>query len=580
MANPTTLPAAEIDRVSREGHTPEEALGIRTMKASDLFVRCLEQEGIEYVFGVPGEENADFLLSLADSSQIRFILTRHEQGAAFMADVYGRLTGNPAVALGTLGPGATNLVTGVANATMDHSPMLVVTAQGDLQSQHKESHQVIDSVAMYRPITKWSNGIKDPGDIPEVVRKAVRVCRSEKPGAVHIELPEDIAAKQAVGTPITPIRYHRPRPDDQTIDQAYKLLRQSLRPVIVAGNGTIRRRASCQLRQFCQRTGIGAISTFMAKGCVDMDDDHCLFSIGLQQLDQLTYHVAQSDLVITAGYDMTEYPPRLWNFARQKPIIHIDFQPAEIDAHYHPEVELIGDIAHALELLTERVEHDGGPDIDVARQQETRRIMMEDFAEHRDDDTQGTIRPQKILWDLRQVLEPQDIVLCGVGAHKMWVGRYFHCHLPNTCLVSNGFSAMGMPLPGAIAAHLVCPNRHIFAVTGDGDFLMNVQEMETARRLGANITVMVWEDWDYGLMTWKQEVEFGRHVDMTFGNPEWYSLADAFGWQCERVDRSRELRGAIDRALAHDGPSLIVVPVDYRENLLLTNRLGHLAGRL
>lgn len=576
----STLPATATSRSDCVHAAAVDAPNVHTVKASDLFVRCLEQEGIEYVFGVPGEENADFLLSLEASSKIRFILTRQEQGAAFMADVYGRLTGNPAVALGTLGPGATNLVTGVANATMDHSPMLVVTAQGDLQSQHKESHQVIDVVAMYRPITKWSNGIKHPDDIPEVVRKAVRICRSEKPGAVHIELPEDIAAQQTGCTPITPIRYRRPRPDDQSIDQAYQLLRESRRPVIVAGNGTIRRRASCQLRQFCERTGIGAISTFMAKGCVDMDDDHCLFSIGLQQRDQLTCHVAQSDLVITVGYDMAEYPPRLWNFARQKPIIHIDFLPAEIDAHYHPEVELIGDIAHALELLIERIDRDGPPVVDRARQRETRHIMLNDFAEHRDDDTDGTVRPQKILWDLRQALDPQDIVLCGVGAHKMWVGRYFHCYLPNTCLISNGFCAMGMPLPGAVAAHLVDPDRHVFAVAGDGDFLMNVQEMETARRLAANITVMVWEDHDYGLITWKQDAEFGRHVDMTFGNPRWESLAEAFGWQCQRVERSRDLRGCIDRALAHDGPALVVVPVDYRENRLLSERLGHIAGRL
>ena len=545
------------------------------MKASDLFVRCLELEQVEYVFGVPGEENADFLFSL-ESSAIRFILTRHEQGAAFMADIYGRLTGNPAVALGTLGPGATNLVTGVANATMDRSPMLVLTAQGDVRSQHKESHQIIDVVAMYRPITKWATSVRHADDIPEIVRKAVRVCRTEKPGAVHIELPEDIAGQDATGEPLEPRRFRRPRPDDVSIDQAYELLRRSHRPVIIAGNGTIRRRASSELRRLCELTRVGVISTFMAKGCVDMDADYCLFTIGLQQRDELTQHVAGSDLVITIGYDMAEYPPRLWNYEAEKPNIHIDFTPAEIDAHYHPEVELIGDIAHAIQLLIDRVERHGAPEVDLARQQRTRERMLRDFAAHKDDDTEGSIRPQKVLWDLRQELAPQDILLCGVGAHKMWVGRYWHCHEPNTCLISNGFCSMGMPLPGAIAAHLVYPDRNIFALTGDGDFLMNVQEMETARRLNSDITVMVWEDCDYGLITWKQETEFGRHVDMRFGNPKWRELADAFGWNCEVVERSRDLRASIRRAIDHRGPSLLVVPIDYKENGLLTQRLGQI----
>jgi acetolactate synthase-1/2/3 large subunit len=550
------------------------------MKAARLFVRCLEEEQIEYVFGVPGEENAEFLFALDESKSIRFVLTRHEQAAAFMADVYGRLTGNPAVALGTLGPGATNLVTGVANATMDRSPMLVVTAQGDLQSQHKESHQIIDAVAMYRPITKWATAIRHPDDIPEVVRKAVRTARTEKPGAVHIELSEDIAAQEATAPPIPPRRFRRPRPDDKCIGQSVEMLQSARRPVIIAGNGTIRRRASSELRRFCERTRIGVISTFMAKGCVDMDAEYCLFTIGLQQRDELTQLVADSDLILTVGYDMAEYPPRLWNMRGDKPNIHIDFTPAEIDANYNPELELVGDVAGTLELLTERIERGGLRPIDLERQEHTRRRLLADFARYKDDDTEGLIRPQKALWDVRQALGPHDILLTGVGAHKMWVGRYYHCHEPNTCLISNGFCAMGMPLPGSIAANLVHPDRNIFVVAGDGDFLMNVHEMETAKRLGTRMTVMIWEDNDYGLITWKQKTEYGRHVDMTFGNPNWQQLADAFGWQCQIVGRSRDLRAAIDRGIAYDGPSLIVVPIDYRENELLTQRLGEITGKI
>lgn len=550
------------------------------MKASDLPVECLEREGIEYVFGVPGEENADFLLSLDQSDQIRLVLTRHEQGAAFMADAYGRLTGNPAVALGTLGPGATNLVTGVANANMDRSPMIVLTGQGDVQLHHKESHQVMDVVEMFAPITKWAHAIRHPDTIPEVVRKAVRLCRTEKPGAVHLELSEDVAKLPTQARPLQPRRFRRPAGDEKALSDTVKLLKSSHRPVIIAGNGTIRRRASSQLPRLCETTGIGVVSTFMAKGCVDRDADYCLYSIGLQQHDQLSLHVANSDQVITIGYDMAEYPPRLWNDHGRKPIVHIDFVPAEIDAHYHPEVEVVGDIGQILAALGERLEVEGYPKIDLARQAETRQIMQADFGEYRDDDTTGCIRPQKVLWDVRQQLGAEDLLLCGVGTHKMWVGRYYHCHQPNTCLISNGFCSMGMPLPGSIGAHLVNPDRRVIAITGDGDFLMNVQEMETARRLNANITIMVWEDRDYGLITWKQETEFGRHVDMTFGNPSWEPLADAFGWQCQVVERSPDLAPAIREALEHAGPSLIVVPIDYRENYRLTERLGEFSSRI
>jgi acetolactate synthase I/II/III large subunit len=277
---------------------------------------------------------------------------------------------------------------------------------------------------------------------------------------------------------------------------------------------------------------------------------------------------------------MVEYPPQLWNMRGDKPNIHIDFTPAEIDAYYNPELELIGDIAGALELLTQRIQVAGIPAIDIESQQRTRQRLLADFARYKDDDTDGTIRPQKALWDVRQSLGPRDILLSGVGAHKMWVGRYYHCHEPNTCLISNGLCAMGMPLPGAIAAHLVHPDRKIFIVAGDGDFLMNVHEMETAKRLGSRFTAMIWEDKDYGLITWKQKTQHGHHVDMTFGNPNWQQLADAFGWQCQIVRRSRDLRGAIDRGLDYEDPSLIIVPIDYRENELLTARLGEITGKI
>lgn len=545
------------------------------MKAADLFVRCLEVEGITHIFGVPGEENADFMISLEGSS-IRFVLTRHEQGAAFMAEVYGRLTGNPAGCLGTLGPGSTNLITGVADANMDRAPMLVLTGQGETTRQHKESHQVMDVVAMYEPVTKWAHAIRHPDNIPEVVRKAVRTARTEKPGAVLIELAEDIARLDATTQPMPVRRFRRPAPEDAVVDEAFELIRSAERPLIIAGNGTIRRRASSELRRLCEQTGIGVVSTFMAKGCVDMDTEYCLYTIGLQARDHITCAIEAADLLMTVGYDMVEYPPRLWNPGGDKVVIHIDFLPAEIDRHYHPHVELIGDIAAALSMLSERFADQPGACVDLHQQHAVRQAIKDEIAEHRDDQTQGKIRPQKVMWDLRQALGPKDIVLSGVGAHKMWVARYFHCHEPNTCLISNGFCSMGMPLPGAIAADMVHPDRNIFAVVGDGDFLMNVQEMETARRLNANINVMVWVDGGYGLIAWKQDNEFHRHTDLSFGNPDWMQLAEAFGWQGQVIDASANLRPAIDQALGHDGPSLIVIPIDYRENVLLTERLGRI----
>ncbi len=546
------------------------------MKASDLLVRCLEREGITHVFGVPGEENADFMMSLANSS-IRFVLTRHEQGAAFMAEVFGRLTHDPAVCLGTLGPGATNLITGVADANMDRCPMIVVTGQGATTRQHKESHQVMDVVEMYRPVTKWAATVRHPDSIPEMVRKAVRLARMEKPGAVLIELAEDIAKLDAKTVPLEPRRFPRPAPNADALARAVDLVTRAKRPIIVAGNGAVRRDASPQLRRLCDITGIGVVSTFMAKGVVPRDADYCLFTIGLQQKDYPVHAVDEADLVVTVGYDLVEYPPRLWNPRGDKTIIDIDFLPAEIDGQYHPMVELVGDIATTLAALAERLERQGRLACDLTSQRRWRDLMLADIAAHKDDDTDGSIRPQKALWDVRAALGPQDILLSGVGAHKMWIARYYHCDLPNTCLIPNGFCAMGMPLPGAIAAHMVYPDRRIFGIAGDGDFMMNVQEMETARRLDADITLMVWEDGGYGLIAWKQDHEFGRHTDLGFGNPDWLGLAKAFGWQGQHVTRSRDLAGAIHRALDHRGPSLIVLPIDYRENPKLTKRLGEIA---
>jgi acetolactate synthase-1/2/3 large subunit len=314
----------------------------------------------------------------------------------------------------------------------------------------------------------------------------------------------------------------------------------------------------------------------MAKGCVDMNADYCLYTIGLAAKDVGDCGLAAADLVITIGYDMVEYHPRLWNPDMDKQIVHIDFLAAEIDAHYHPETEVIGDVAAALAMLNARVLAAGNVSFDMSLQAAVRRDMQAEFAQHKDDDTAGSIRPQKVLWDTRQVMGAHDILLSDVGAHKMWIARYYQCIEPNTCLIPNGFCSMGFALPGAIAANLVHPERRILAISGDAGFLMNVQEMETARRLDSNITAMVWEDNAYGLIAWKQEAEFGKHTDLAFGNPDWMKLAESFGWNGHRVENSRDLEATLRTALDEDGPSLVVVPIDYRENMLLTERMGNI----
>lgn len=546
------------------------------MKASDLFVKCLEAEGVEYVFGVPGEENADFMMSLERSGTVRFVLVRHEQGAAFMAEVYGRLTGQAAGCLGTLGPGATNLFTGVADSNMDRAPMLVLTGQGSTERLHKESHQIMDVVEMFRPVTKWATTVYNARTIPEIVRKSVRIARGEKPGAVLIELPEDVAKQDVDAEPMSARRYRRPVADDKIVDQAFERIAAARRPVIIAGNGTIRRRASEQLRLLCEATGIGVLSTFMAKGAVDMDAEHCLYTIGLGAKDIPTVAIDEADLVITLGFDMVEYHPQLWNPHADKPIIHADFLPAEIDEHYHPEIELVGDLAHTLWMLNERLRERGVPGFDTTVRDDVRSRMQQELAVHADDDTVGSIRPQKMLWDARRALGPHDILLSDVGAHKMWIARHFPCHEPNTCLIPNGFCSMGFALPGAIAASLVHPDRRVLGIAGDAGFLMNVQEMETARRLGVTLTMLVWEDHAYGLIAWKQQSEFGRHTDLAFGNPDWLQLASAFGWRGHRVGDSSAFASTLERALGEAGPSLVVASVDYRENMLLNERLGKL----
>ena len=546
------------------------------MKTSDLFVKCLENEGIEYIFGVPGEENADFLMSLHESKKIKFILTRHEQGAAFMAESYGKLTGKLSCCLSTLGPGATNLLTGVADANMDHSPILVITGQGSSDRLHKESHQILDVCNMFKSVTKWTTSIRNPKTIPEIVRKAVRLATLEKPGAVHIELPEDISKLNVNAKPLKSFPYRRSIAEDDIIYKAFKLMIEAKSPILIAGNGAIRKRSSRQLRDFCERTNIPVVTTFMGKGAVDCNSEYYLSTVGLGAIDFGDIAIKDSDLVITLGYDMVEYHPKLWNRNSKSKIIHIDFEAAEIDEHYIPQVEVVGDLAHSLSVLNKIIDREGIKPYALQNVKKLRNELKVDNEKYKDDKQKGLIKPQKFLYDLRNFLSKNDILISDVGAHKMWIARHYPCYEPNTCIIPNGFCSMGYALPAAIAASLSNNKKKIFAICGDAGFLMNLQEMETAKRMRSDFVAIIWEDKSYGLIKWKQQAEFGKSTDLDFDNPQWEQLAQSFNWNYIYENDSSKITKRLNETEGLKGPTLFVIPIDYSENEKLTDFLGSL----
>ena len=556
--------------------------------AADLLVDCLAAERCEWVFSVPGEETMDILDALSRTESVRHVTTRHEQGAAFMADVHGRLTGRAAVAMGTLGPGATNLVTGIADAYLDRAPMVAITGQAASDKLHKEAHQVVDIVDMFAPVTKWNTRVERVEAIPEIVRKAFRVATLEKPGPTHIELPENLAASPPEGGdeigPLQPSKAYFPEPTDEAIAHAARLLAASERPIVLAGNGVLRRGAAPELRAFARGLHVPVAMTFMGKGAVDDRSHLSLMAVGLQTRDHVLSGFDRADLVVSVGYDPVEYAPSWWNPERTKRIIHIDTTPAEVDAAYRPEVELIGDIDGTLARLLAAVLPHGIGGRDAGERHEAREILvhadlrtalLEELGAYEAD--QGyPIKPQRAIADLRRALGPSDIVVSDVGAHKVWVARLYQAYEPNTVIISNGFAAMGISLPGAIAAKLVHPDRKVVALCGDGGFLMNSQELETAKRIGANVTVVIWRDDGYGLIDWKQRNEFGRPFAVEFGNPDFVAYAESFGLAGFRPASSDDLYPTLMRALDVPGPTVVEVPIDYRENLRLTERLGSL----
>ena len=559
----------------------------RPRTAARLLVDCLAAEGCAWVFSVPGEETMDVLDALADHPQVRHVTTRHEQGAAFMADVHGRLTGRSAVAMATLGPGATNLVTGIADAFLDRAPMVALTGQVGSDKVHKESHQYVDIPRMLEPVTKWTTRVERVDTIPEIVSKAFRVARLEKPGPTHIELPEDLAAAPVDPglAPLPPTHAYFPEPTDEAIAHAARLVAGSSRPIVLAGNGVLRRGASAELRALARGLHVPVAVTFMGKGAMDDRSHLSLMAVGLQARDHVLSGFDRADLVISVGYDPVEYAPGRWNPDRTTRIVHIDTQPAEVDAAYRPEVELVGDIDGSLRRLLAAVQPQGIGGKDAGERHESQEILV--HADLRqallrelgayEADEGWPIRPQKAIADLRAALGPEDVVVSDVGAHKIWVARLYQAYEPNTVIISNGFASMGIAVPGAIAASLVRPGRRVVALCGDGGFLMNVQELETAVRLRARVTIVVWRDDGYGLIDWKQRNEFGRPFGVEFGNPDFVALAASFGIPAFRPATAGDLAGCLGRALEIDGPALVEVPIDYRENLRLTERLGALS---
>jgi acetolactate synthase I/II/III large subunit len=538
------------------------------LKASDLFVSCLEAEGVEWVFGVPGEETLDLNESLSRSS-IKFVPVRHEQAAAYMADAYGRLTGRAGVCLATLGPGATNLVTGVADAFLDRAPMVVVTGQADLERMHKESHQYIDVMALMRPITKWNARVSDPAIIPEVVRKAFKLAEAEKPGSTHIELPEDVMALTVEGSPLRRTAQVFAEAASSEVARAVELIARAANPIALAGYGAVRERAAASVRKFSSQTGIPVATTFMGKGLLDPEDPNALGAVGLQAGDYRMAGFDDADVVITIGYDLVEHAPWHWNPRKDKTIVCIDSLPAEIDEHFIPEVELVGDISRNLSGVADRCT----PAPRTGGSKRLREAVRERFLRAKDD-PETPLQPPRVLYELRRALGREDILVSDVGLHKLWIGRMFPAYEPNTVLISNGLAGMGFALPAAVAAKLVFPARKVVSVSGDGGFLMNVQELETAVRLGTAVVNVVWEDGTFGSIAWKQKRRFGRTFGIDFGNPDFVALAESFGMPAWRCENATEFGKCLEEALETDGPSLIVISIDYSPDVAIVGDLG------
>lgn len=541
------------------------------MNAAKLMINCLESEGVKYIFGVPGEENEDFLFALEDSSII-FVPVRHEQGGAFMADIWGRLSGKAGVCLSTLGPGATNLMTGIADANLDKAPLVAITGQGDSTRLHHESHQIIDVVKMMEPITKWNTSIKSADVIPEIVRKAFKIAQTEKPGATHIELPEDIAAMKINGKyrPLNITKVKRPSPNLEAINEAIQLIESAKNPIILAGNGAIRNRSSKALTKLSKKLNIPVACTFMGKGAISDREPTSLGSIGLGFKDFVIEAFDQSDLVISIGFDIAEYDPINWNEDSSNQIIHIDFEPAEVYTNYIPTVEVIGDLADSIDIMIDGISRESCGDW----YHRVRDNVFESIDSYKLDDDSDMFHAPGVIHIVRSVLPDRGLVISDVGSHKMWIARNYPTYVPNGCIISNGLATMGISLPGGIAAKLLDPQRPVICIMGDGGAMMNIQELETAKRLGVGCIFIILNDNNYGLIEWKQNMSEGKSFGTKLGNPDFVKLAESFGINGYKPNSVSNLKAILGNAIDSNELCLIEIPITTEVNDQLTNELA------
>lgn len=530
-------------------------------KGAEILVRSLENEGVEYVFGIPGEQTIPIMEELRKSS-IEFITTRHEQGAAFMADVYSRVSGNVGVCLATLGPGATNLVTGVGNASLDHSAIVALTSQRETEDQHKHSHQFIDTNSMFEVVTKLTDHVRSAETIPEQVRKAFEVANRDKKGATHLELPLDKTLEKAE-VDILDSSDSRVSPSGvqpQNVETSINIIEESERPVIIAGYGVISGNASEELRDFVSSTNIPVVTTFMGKGSVSDRDERSIGTIGFGSNDYAMKAVRESDLVLTIGYDYIEFHPDSWNIGEDKKIIHVDTTPPEIDEHYTVEIDLVGNISRILRQMNER----SSEFVDISYAKELKQHFKERMSEEYEENHNPPFTPQQVITDIREVLSDEDILICDVGSHKYWFSRRYPTYKPGSFIVSNGFASMAVSMPGSVSADLYS-NDSVVSVTGDGGFLMNMQELETAHRLGLSQTIIVLNDEEYTAISMEQEKDYGQKYGISFDNPDFVKLAESFGCEGYRVDSSDEMQNKLESAVRSDSVSVIDVPIDPTE---------------
>ncbi len=536
------------------------------MKASDLFVKALEEEGVEYIFGIPGEENLDFLDSLI-GSKIKLILTRHEQGAGFMAATYGRLTGEAGVCLSTLGPGATNFVTSAAYAQLGGMPMMMITGQKPVKSSKQGQFQIVDIVAMMEPLTKYTRQLVSGANIPSRVREAFRLAQEEKPGAVHLELPEDIAAEDTDEGVIPASVVRRPIAEDKSIRAAIDLIEQARHPLLIVAAGANRKMTCKMLRQFVDTFDIPFVTTQMGKGVVDERDSRFLGNAALSSGDFVHRAIDAADLIINVGHDVVEKPPFFMQPDGVK-VIHINFFSAAVDPVYFPQVEVVGDIANSIWQIKEALQKQDH--WDFSRFLEVREHGMAHLQEGADDD-RFPVYPQRLVADVRSSVEKRGIIALDNGVYKIWFARNYLAHAPNTVLLDNALATMGAGLPSAIAAKLVHPDQTVTAICGDGGFMMNSQELETAVRMELDLVVIILRDNAYGMIKWKQANMGLQNFGLDYGNPDFVKYAESYGAKGHRVSSASELLPLLQKCHAESGVHVVEVPVDYSENDRILN---------